>query len=129
MLADRLVMTMIPCINIDRARQFYEGKLQLTPVQDSPDSVTYACQGGTLFTLYPSGFAGTAQNTAMSWMVDDLAAEMAELRAQGVVFEEYNLPESKTVNGVAEFPGGRTAWFKDTEGNILSLTQIDQYQE
>jgi predicted enzyme related to lactoylglutathione lyase len=125
MLADHPVLAMIPCHDVERARQFYEGKLRLTPVNANPGGATYVCKGGTMFTLYPSSFAGTAQNTAMTWTVDDLAAEMSELRAQGVVFEEYDLPEAKTVNGVAEFPGGRAAWFKDTEGNILAVTQLD----
>lgn len=125
MLADSMVMAMIPCIDLDRARQFYEGKLRLTPSEITPGGAGYTCKGGTMFLLYPSSFAGTAQNTAMSWVVDDLAAEMGELRAQGIVFEEYDLPESKTVDGIAEFPGGRTAWFKDTEGNIIGLTEVD----
>jgi predicted enzyme related to lactoylglutathione lyase len=115
---------MIPCLDMDRARQFYEGKLGLTPVDVNPGGATYVCKGGTTFALYPSSFAGTALNTAMSWTVDDIVAEMSELRARGVGFEEYDLPEAKTVNGIAEFPGGRIAWFKDTEGNILGLTQF-----
>jgi predicted enzyme related to lactoylglutathione lyase len=126
MLSDKTVVAMIPCVDFERARQFYEGKLGLSPEQESSGGATYTCKGGSVFALYPSSFAGTAQNTAMSWSVDDIAAELAELRARGVIFEEYNLPESKTVNGVAEFPGGRAAWFKDTEGNILGLTQFDR---
>jgi predicted enzyme related to lactoylglutathione lyase len=124
MLANSMVGAMIPCIDLDRARQFYEGKLGLTPSQVDPAGVMYTCKGDTGFLLYPSSFAGTAQNTAMSWTVDDLAAEMADLRARGVVFEEYDLPDVKTVNGVTEFPGGKAAWFKDTEGNILALSQF-----
>ena len=124
MLANSSVAAMIPCLDMDRARRFYEGKLGLTPVQANPGGVTYTCKGGTMFALYPSSFAGTAQNTAMSWTVDDIEAEMADLRARGVVFEEYDLPEAQTVNGIAEFPGGRVSWFKDTEGNTLGLTQF-----
>lgn len=125
MLSDSVVIAMIPCRDLDRARRFYEDKLRLTPGEDTPGGVTYHCKGGTLFLLYPSGYAGAAQTTAMSWVVDDILAEMEELRAQGVVFEEYDMPEFKTVNGVAEFPGSRSAWFKDLDGNVLSLTEID----
>ncbi len=125
MLANYQVVAMIPCIDMERARRFYEGKLKLTPMDSNPGATSYVCQGGTMFALYPSSFAGTAQNTAMSWTVGDLAAEMVELRANGIVFEEYDLPEASTVNGIATFPGGRAAWFKDTEGNILGLTQFD----
>lgn len=124
MLANCSVAAMIPCLDIERARNFYEGKLGLTPADVNPGGARYVCKGGTTFVLYPSSFAGTAQNTAMSWFVDDIVAEMSELRARGVIFEAYDLPEAKTVNGIAEFPGGRAAWFKDTEGNILGLTQL-----
>lgn len=124
MLANSVVTATIPCIDLERARQFYEGRLGLAPSQEALDGVSYSCKDGTRFLLYPSSFAGTAQSTAMTWVVDDLVAEMSELRARGVVFEEYDLPELKTVNGVVEFPGGRVAWFKDTEGNTLGLTQM-----
>jgi predicted enzyme related to lactoylglutathione lyase len=123
MLQNYPAITMIPGIYISRAQQFYEGKLGLKSAQEAP-GIVYICQGGTSFTLYPSSFAGTAKNTAMTWAVDDLAAVMADLRTRGIVFLDYDLPESKTVNGVAEFPGGRGAWFKDTEGNILGVMQL-----
>ncbi|MGH2654353.1 MAG: VOC family protein [Actinomycetota bacterium] len=48
---------------------------------------------------------------------------MAELRAKGVTFEEYDMPGLKTVNGIAELGGEKGAWFKDPEGNILSVSQ------
>lgn len=125
MLAEQPVIAMIPCHDVERARQFYEGKLGLTPAQVGIGEATYRCKGGTMFALYPSSFAGTAQSTAMTWAVDDVVSEVSELRARGIVFEEYDLPEVKTVNGIAEFPGGRAGWFKDTEGNILAVTQLD----
>jgi len=56
---------------------------------------------------------------------NNLEAEVSELRARGIVFEEYNLPDLKTVNGIAEFPGGQVTWFKDTEGNTLGITQLE----
>jgi predicted enzyme related to lactoylglutathione lyase len=125
MLANCSVTTMIPYQDFDRVRQFYEGKLGLTPSQEVPGGVVYECAGGTYFALYPSQFAGTAQNTAMSWFTNDIEGEVADLRRRGVVFEEYDFPDLKTVNAIAEFPGGRAAWFKDTEGNILGITQME----
>jgi predicted enzyme related to lactoylglutathione lyase len=123
MLANCPVQTTIPCIDYDRARQFYENVLGFIPVENE-GGISYECANGTGFGLYPSQFAGTAQNTAMSFLTNDLESEISELRARGVVFEEYNLPEVQTVDGIAEFPGGRVAWFKDTEGNILGVTQF-----
>ena len=60
---------------------------------------------------------------AAGWDVDDLDAVMADLRQRGVVFEEYDYPEFKTVNGVVNFGDSRGAWFKDSEGNIFSLNE------
>jgi predicted enzyme related to lactoylglutathione lyase len=124
MLANCPVQTTIPYIDYDRARQFYEESLGFIPSEENPGGVTYACADGTSFILYPSQFAGTAQNTAMSFLTNDIEAEVAELQARGIVFEEYDYPDLKTVNAIAAFPGGRVAWFKDTEGNILGVTQL-----
>jgi len=55
--------------------------------------------------------------------VDDVAAEVAELKARGVVFEEYDTPQIKTLSSIATGGGAKTAWFKDTEGNILAVSQ------
>ena len=75
--------------------------------------------------LYPSAFAGTNQATAAGFMVDDFDATVAELRSNGVVFEEYDLGEGMaTIDGVITLPdGNKGAWFKDSEGNILGLAQ------
>ena len=56
--------------------------------------------------------------------MEDLAAEVAELRRRGVVFEEYDQPGLRTVDGIATTPVGRAVWFKDSEGNALTMTQL-----
>ena len=69
--------------------------------------------------------AGTAKNTQMGWGVEDVEKEVEELRARGVVFEEYDMPGLKTENGIATMEGmGKGAWFLDTEGNILNISSI-----
>jgi hypothetical protein len=78
---------------------------------------------GSQFALYPSAGAGTAQHTIAGWTVGDIEAEVGELRARGVVFEEYDLPNLKTVNGIAALGPNRAAWFRDSEGNILGIMQ------
>src|SRR5260221_14526253 len=116
MLANCIVQPTIPTLDYNRARQFYEDKLGFTPSQETPGGLVYECGNGTSFILYPSQFAGTAQNTAMGFITNDIEAEVASLQARGVVFEEYDFPDLKTMNSIAEIPGGRVAWFKDTEG-------------
>ena len=109
---------------MQRARKFYAEKLGMEPMQEFPDgSVFYRCKG-SFFMLYPSQYAGTAQNTAMEWTTLNIERDMQELRARGVVFEEYDFPEFKTVNGIATFGPIKSAWFKDSEGNILALGQL-----
>src|SRR5262249_60931574 len=77
------------------------------------------------------GSAASSNHTQMAWEVADIESAVASLRARGVVFEEYDLPGLKTVNGIADIEGNypskgvgeRAAWFKDSEGNLLGLGQ------
>jgi predicted enzyme related to lactoylglutathione lyase len=103
---------------------FYAQKLGLTPSEEVPGGLVYECEN-TWFLLYPSRGAGTAEHTLMGWSVEDIEAEIADLKARGVKFEEYNLPDLKTVNSIASMGPNRAAWFKDSEGNILGLVQME----
>ena len=123
MLANFNVGFNIPAADMTRARQFYAEKLGLTPVAELATRVVYVC-GGSSFALVPSEGAGKASYSLMTWYVDDLALEMAALRSRGVTFEEYDTPWLKTVNGVANLDGNQLAWFKDSEGNLLALAQL-----
>jgi catechol 2,3-dioxygenase-like lactoylglutathione lyase family enzyme len=117
---------MIAVQDLDRAKEFYSGTLGLVPSEQRAGSaIRYEMRGGTWFLIYQSRFAGTAQSTYMRFEVEDVYATVNELRERGVLFEDYDLPGVKTVDGVAEHASGaRGAWFKDPDGNIL---QIGQY--
>ena len=123
MLKDAQVFASIPAADMARARAWYEEKLGLTPDMDMPDGGVYRC-GDTAFVLYQTEFAGTGKHTVAGWNVQDLDKEMAELRARGVTFEDYDMPNLKTVDGVAEYEGMRSAWFKDSEDNILNIGEM-----
>ena len=123
MLSDAPVAPALPASDLARARAFYEQTLELSVVEESPASVSFACGDGTVLFVYPSEFAGTNQATAAGFRVPDLDAAMARMRDRGVVFEDYDLPGVTTVDGVVTFDDGRGAFFKDTEGNILALTE------
>ena len=126
MLGDHAILASLPASDIARAKEFYRDKLDLKPVRESPDGGAYYETGSSRFFLYPSGFAGTNQATAAAWEVDDIEATVAELRGRGVVFEEYDFEEFKTVDGIATTAEGqRGAWFKDSEGNILAIFHED----
>jgi catechol 2,3-dioxygenase-like lactoylglutathione lyase family enzyme len=120
---DRFDITlMVPVKDLDRAKRFYEEKLGLTPEREDPGTAHYRT-GSTSFDLYPTQFAGSAQHTLAAWIVDDIRAVVAELRDRGVVFEEYDLPGLKTEDGIADLGFELAAWFKDSEGNTLSIGQ------
>jgi len=115
---------MIPAADVSRAKRWYSEKLGLEPVTDIGEIGTlYRLGGGATAFLYPTQFAGTAQNTMVSFDCPDLAADMVQLRQKGVEFIEYDYPDFKTVDGVASFGDMKTAWAKDSEGNIIGFVQ------
>jgi len=123
MLTNSPIVPYIPVADMARARKFYEGKLGLKPREEYAGGVIYECGNGSWVFMYPSAGAGTSKASTAFWAVDDVAAEVAALKAKGVVFEEYNMPGIKTVNSIATGGGAKTAWFKDSEGNILAVSQ------
>lgn len=123
MLKHMRIFPYVPVSDLTRARQFYEVKLGLPPKEEIEGGVVYECGGGSTFFMYVSGGAGTSQASQAFWQVEDLDAEVAELKTRGVVFEEYDMPGVKTVNGIATSATSKAAWFKDTEGNIMALVQ------
>ena len=123
MLKDFPVIPYIPATDIARARRFYEEKVRLVPKQEIGGGVVYECAKGSWIFLYESVGAGTSKASQAFWQVEDLDAEVAALRTNGVVFEEYDLPGIKTVDGIATGGGSRVAWFKDSEGNIMAIIQ------
>ena len=113
----------IPAKDVARARQFYENTLGIQPKEDYAGGVIYEFGKGTGCFLYPTPNAGTSKASQAFWQVEDVEREVAELKARGVVFEEYDLPGVQMQNSIATAGGAKTAWFKDTEGNILAVSQ------
>lgn len=122
-LGDRPFRATIPAKDLEGTRRFYEDTLGLTVERETPAGISYRT-GDTGLDLYPTQYAGTAQHTLGGFAVEDVHAAVADLRAKGVVFEEYDFPGLKTVDGIAELGGEKGAWFKDPEGNILALVQL-----
>ena len=117
---------MIAVKDIDRAKQFYEDKLGMKPCQEMGGEFVMLKSGDTQLNVYKSEFAGTNKATLLTFDVDDIDSEVSELKQKGITFEHYDL-EGLTSNGdIYEGEGMKTAWFKDPDGNILSL--IDRPQ-
>jgi hypothetical protein len=123
MLKNSPIIPYIPARDVARARKFYEDKVRLVPREEFAGGVVYECGNGSWIFLYPTANAGTSKASQAFWQVDDVESEVNDLKSRGVVFEEYDQPGLKTVNGIANSGDTKAAWFKDTEGNILALIE------
>jgi catechol 2,3-dioxygenase-like lactoylglutathione lyase family enzyme len=130
LLAGSPVATRLPAEDLARARQWYAEKLGLDPVEEREGGLRYEC-GGASFALFQSAGSSSRAHTQMAWEVADIDALVADLRARGVVFEEYDLPGLTTIDGIAHINGNypskgngeRAAWCHDSEGNVLGFGQ------
>ena len=113
----------LPAADVDRARRFYEGQLGFKPKAEVAGGVIYEFGQQTAAFLYPTPNAGTSKASQAFWQVKDVEREVAELKARGVQFEEYDMPGVKMVNSIATAGGAKSAWFKDTEGNTMAIIQ------
>ena len=120
MLAESRIGANVPVSNLDEAVAFYQGKLGLNLFErgDEHRYARFSGAGETKLGVYESATAGQARHTLASFVGDDVDA----LKANGVVFEEYDMPGMKTEEGVATIGDTRAAWLKDPDGNILEIT-------
>lgn len=119
-----MVVTTIPIVDIKRAKAFYQEKLELNLLQEMEDGLIFQAGSETKLYLYQRPKT-KADHTVASFEVDDVETEVQNLKSKGVKFEEYDSPEIKTVNGIHYSEHYKSAWFKDTEGNILAINQMD----
>jgi catechol 2,3-dioxygenase-like lactoylglutathione lyase family enzyme len=121
MLGDKDAAATLAVRDLQRARDFYENTLGLTPAQEPPGTILYA-SGKSVVLVYQSEYAGTNQATAASWAVgDDFDAIVQDLGAKGVTFERYDLPDTTREGDVHVMGELRAVWFKDPDGNILNM--------
>jgi predicted enzyme related to lactoylglutathione lyase len=114
----------LPVEDLARARTFYEEKLGLTPSREVEGALFYEGNGNSGFLLFPTGGRPSGQHTQMAWFVKDIAATVAELKRRGVRFEDYDFPGLKTIDGIADLGYEKSAWFRDSEGNLLALGEL-----
>lgn len=124
MLADSRITTVLPVVNVERARRFYEDQLGLRGAEERPmGGLAYHLRGESILELSPRAEPTKNTYTALSFEVDDVVREVRDLEGRGVRFEDYDQPDLKTVDHVASFGSEKAAWFKDPEGNILCVHQ------
>lgn len=110
-------------MDIERAKSFYAKKVGATAGESTPGG-TFFTFGESRFVIYPTPNPNRGGHTQMGISVKDVGAAVRELRGRGITFEEYDMPGLKTVDGVATTGGGRAAWFKDTEGNLIGIIEF-----
>lgn len=125
------VATRLPAKDLERARRYYSEKLGLEPSDEREGGLLYRVASGE-FALFESAGSSSGSFTQMAFEVDDVEAAVSELRSRGVTFEEVELPGLETRDGIAEIAGTypskgkreRAAWFRDSEGNMLGVSEI-----
>jgi catechol-2,3-dioxygenase len=113
----------LPAKDLERAKSFYSERLGLLATSEDKTGVQFVV-GGTRFRLFRSGGSASGSHTQLALIVSDIEAQVQALRERGVSFEEYDYPNLKTIEGVADLGYARAAWFKDSEGNLLGIAEL-----
>jgi extradiol dioxygenase family protein len=122
MLADKAAIATIPVKDIGVAKKFYSDTLGLKPGKTEEAEVLSYQSGDSEILVYESKFAGTNKATAATWVLgDELDPVLKQLKAKGVKFEHYDFPDMKREGDIHIAGNTRAAWFKDPDGNILSI--------
>jgi catechol 2,3-dioxygenase-like lactoylglutathione lyase family enzyme len=122
MLGDKDAVANIAVKNLETAKKFYEETLGLTQIGAEGQEVIVFRSGSSTIYVYKSQYAGTNQATALTWMVGkDIEGVVQELKAKGVTFEHYNMPDVTREDDIHVAGNMKVAWFKDPDGNILNI--------
>jgi len=110
--------------DLDRSREFYEGKVGLRVSSETiVNHLVFECGDGTSLLVYGRAAPSLADHTQVRFWSTDIAADVGELAGRGVVFDELEIGEMKTVDHILTSPIGKSAWFKDPDGNTLAVFQ------
>jgi predicted enzyme related to lactoylglutathione lyase len=125
MFAHNRASAVLVSTDLERSQRFYEEKVGLAL---SPESIKnhllFDCGDGTTVLVYGRGTGNTADHTQVRFWSTDIDQDVADLVANGVEFEEYDFGTFKTIDHIVTTPGiGRSAWFKDPDGNTIAVFQ------
>lgn len=127
MLNDKNAVANLAVKDLSRARQFYADTLGLTQINSGDTEVVIFKSGSTTLNVYRSDYAGTNRATAVTWAVGkELENIAAALKKKGVQFEHYDMPDLKQNGDIYSNGNMKVAWFKDPDGNILNLVNVDE---
>jgi len=126
MLGEHPITPVLLATNLAEAREFYHDKLGLDILTENENAITFKCGGGTHLDVTKSTVGTADSQTQASWQVNDIRAEVAELRARGVKVEDYDMPGLKTEDGIADIGFAWAAWVTDPGKNALGILQIKE---
>jgi catechol-2,3-dioxygenase len=124
MLGEHPIDVVLLATDLESSKEFYAGKLGLEILNESEEGIIYKCGGDSQLAVTKSTTGTADDQTQASWRVDDLAAELAELRSRGVEIQEYDMPGLKTTDGVADTGFALIAWIVDPHKNALGIMQV-----
>jgi catechol 2,3-dioxygenase-like lactoylglutathione lyase family enzyme len=122
MLGDKEAVANIAVKDLEVAKKFYEGILGLSQAGAEGQEVIVFRSGNSTINVYRSQYAGTNKATSVTWTVgDDIGGVVQALKAKGITFEHYDMPEVKREGDLHIAGDMKVAWFKDPDGNILNI--------
>ena len=125
MVATSKISAVLCSTDLVRSQEFYEQKvgLKLSP-ETIKNHLLFDCGAGTTLLVYGRPTPNLADHTQVRFWSEDVAADVGELSERGITFEEYDFPAFKSVDSIVTSPGiGKSAWFKDPDGNTIALFQ------
>jgi catechol 2,3-dioxygenase-like lactoylglutathione lyase family enzyme len=128
MLGEHPIDVVLLATDLESSKEFYAGKLGLEILAEGEQQVIYKCGGDSRLAVTKSTTGTADEQTQAGWRVNDLEAELAELRSRGVQIEEYDTPELKTVDGVVDLGFALMAWIVDPHRNALAIMQLKSAQ-
>ena len=123
MLSEHQVFPILLSRDLDATRTFYQGVLGLDILREDPNDRIVFRSADTRLIVTLSTIGTKDIQTQMAWLVPDIHAALADLRARGVRIEEYTAPDPVTIDGIADMGHSWAAWFIDPSGNCLAVVQ------
>jgi catechol 2,3-dioxygenase-like lactoylglutathione lyase family enzyme len=124
MLGEHPITPVLLAKDLAAAREFYHDRLGLEILTEGDDAIVFKCGGGTHLDVTKSTVGTADEQTQASWQVQDLRAEVAELRSRGIEVQEYDMPGLRTEDGIADLGFAWMAWIIDPGGNALAIMQL-----
>jgi catechol 2,3-dioxygenase-like lactoylglutathione lyase family enzyme len=124
MLGDHPIDVVLLATDLEESKQFYAGKLGLEILNEGEEEIIYKCGGDSQLAVTKSTIGTADEQTQAGWRVDDLGAELAELRSRGVEIQDYDIPGLKTTDGVVDLGFALMAWIVDPHKNALAIMQL-----